>query len=189
MWHVDSCPLQEFGAAPQAIVHHGLVCGGRSLLPWAAIGTVSGYRTAHGGRCFVAVRGSQRTPDIHASRPHIRGVNKIILIGNATRDAELRRTQNRKAVSIIRLAPNRAVKDQEEPSTTRSAAGIGWPRPLPSTSRRAILSTSGGGCSGAAIGSTGYRAGRGRDRRRRCPVPRTCTPVQLGEPRAQRRKK
>ena len=34
----------------------------------------------------------------------MRGVNKVILIGNATRDAELRHTQNGKAVSSIRLA-------------------------------------------------------------------------------------
>src|SRR3954469_21106747 len=42
------------------------------------------------------------------------GVNKIILIGNATRDAELRHTQSGKAVSSIRLATNRKVGEQEE---------------------------------------------------------------------------
>ncbi len=44
----------------------------------------------------------------------MRGVNKVILIGNATRDAELRHTQSGKAVSSIRLATNRVVNGQEE---------------------------------------------------------------------------
>ncbi len=44
----------------------------------------------------------------------MRGVNKVILIGNATRDAELHHTQTGKAVSSIRLATNRAVKGEEE---------------------------------------------------------------------------
>ena len=45
----------------------------------------------------------------------MRGVNKIILVGNATRDAELRRTSSGKAVSSIRLATNRVVNGTEEP--------------------------------------------------------------------------
>lgn len=44
----------------------------------------------------------------------MRGVNKVILVGNATRDAELRHTQSRKAVSNIGLATNRTVKGEEE---------------------------------------------------------------------------
>jgi single-stranded DNA-binding protein len=36
----------------------------------------------------------------------MRGINNVILIGNATRDTELRHTQNGKAVSSIRLANN-----------------------------------------------------------------------------------
>ncbi len=44
----------------------------------------------------------------------MRGVNKVILVGNATCDAELRHTQSGKAVSGIRLATNRVVNDQEE---------------------------------------------------------------------------
>ena len=44
----------------------------------------------------------------------MRSVNKVILIGNATRDAELRYTQSGKAVSNIRLATNRKVRDTEE---------------------------------------------------------------------------
>jgi single-strand DNA-binding protein len=42
------------------------------------------------------------------------GVNKVILIGNATRDAELHHTQTGKAVSNIRLATNRTIKGEEE---------------------------------------------------------------------------
>ena len=44
----------------------------------------------------------------------MRSVNKVILIGNATRDAELRHTDAGKAVSSIRLATNRKVGDGEE---------------------------------------------------------------------------
>ena len=44
----------------------------------------------------------------------MRGVNKVILVGNATRDAELRHTQSGKAVSSLRLATNRVVGGQEE---------------------------------------------------------------------------
>ncbi len=44
----------------------------------------------------------------------MRGVNKVILVGNATRDAELRHTSSGKAVSSIRLATNRVVNGQEE---------------------------------------------------------------------------
>jgi single-stranded DNA-binding protein len=40
----------------------------------------------------------------------MRSVNKVILIGNVTRDAGLRHTQNGKAVSSIRLATNRTIK-------------------------------------------------------------------------------
>ncbi len=44
----------------------------------------------------------------------MRGVNKVILIGNATRDSELRHTSTGKAVSSIRLATNRQIKGEEE---------------------------------------------------------------------------
>ena len=44
----------------------------------------------------------------------MRGVNKVILIGNATRDAELRHTTSGKPVSSLRLATNRVVNGQEE---------------------------------------------------------------------------
>jgi single-strand DNA-binding protein len=44
----------------------------------------------------------------------MRGVNKVILIGNATRDAELHHTTSGKAVTGIRLATNRTVRGQEE---------------------------------------------------------------------------
>jgi single-strand DNA-binding protein len=45
----------------------------------------------------------------------MRGINKVILIGNATRDAELHHTQSGKPVSSIRLATNRTINGQEEP--------------------------------------------------------------------------
>ena len=44
----------------------------------------------------------------------MRGVNKVILIGNATRDAELRHTQSGKPVSNLRLATNRTVNGEEQ---------------------------------------------------------------------------
>ena len=44
----------------------------------------------------------------------MRGVNKVILIGNATRGAELRHSGSGKAVAGIRLATNRTVGGQEE---------------------------------------------------------------------------
>jgi single-strand DNA-binding protein len=53
----------------------------------------------------------------------MRGVNKVILIGNATRDAELRHTQSGKPVSNIRLATNRMVGGTEQ---TRYHTVICW---------------------------------------------------------------
>jgi len=44
----------------------------------------------------------------------MRGINKVILIGNATRNAELHHTGSGKAVSSICLATNRMVRGQEE---------------------------------------------------------------------------
>jgi single-strand DNA-binding protein len=44
----------------------------------------------------------------------MRGVNKVILVGNATRDAELRRTGSGKPVSSLRLATNRVANGAEE---------------------------------------------------------------------------
>ena len=44
----------------------------------------------------------------------MRGVNKVILIGNATRDAELHHTQTGKSVSSLRLATNRTIKGEDE---------------------------------------------------------------------------
>ena len=45
----------------------------------------------------------------------MRGINKVILVGNATRDAELRHTQGGKPVANVRLATNRVVRGHEEP--------------------------------------------------------------------------
>lgn len=42
------------------------------------------------------------------------GVNRVILVGNATRDAEVRRTESGKAVCGLCLATNRRVGDGEE---------------------------------------------------------------------------
>ncbi len=43
----------------------------------------------------------------------MRSINKVILIGNATRDAELRQTKSGKPVSNIRLATNRMSGGEE----------------------------------------------------------------------------
>jgi single-stranded DNA-binding protein len=43
----------------------------------------------------------------------MRGVNKVILIGNTARDVELRLTNNGKSVANIRLATNCMVHGQE----------------------------------------------------------------------------
>jgi single-strand DNA-binding protein len=40
----------------------------------------------------------------------MRGVNRVILVGNATRDAELHQTESGKQVANMRLATNRTVK-------------------------------------------------------------------------------
>ena len=53
----------------------------------------------------------------------MRGVNKVLLIGNATRDAELRHTQSGKAVSNLRIATNRTVGGQE---TTQYHTVVCW---------------------------------------------------------------
>ena len=55
----------------------------------------------------------------------MRGINKVILIGNATRDAELRQTSTGKPVSSIRLATNRSVKGEEE---TQFHSVVCWDR-------------------------------------------------------------
>ena len=40
----------------------------------------------------------------------MRSINKVILLGNATRDAELRHTTSGKAVASLRVATNRATR-------------------------------------------------------------------------------
>jgi single-strand DNA-binding protein len=42
----------------------------------------------------------------------MRGINKAILIGNASRDAELRHAQTGEAVSSLRLSTNRIIKGE-----------------------------------------------------------------------------
>ena len=44
----------------------------------------------------------------------MRGVNKVILLGHATRDTELRHTDGGKPVSNIRLATNRMVRNKQQ---------------------------------------------------------------------------
>src|SRR5579859_1804655 len=44
----------------------------------------------------------------------MRGVNRVIIVGNATRDAELRHTKSNKPVASLRIATNRQVGDHEE---------------------------------------------------------------------------
>src|SRR5215207_4778298 len=53
----------------------------------------------------------------------MRSVNKIILVGNTTRDAALRHTKTDKAVSNIRLATNRRVGGEE---TTQFHTIVCW---------------------------------------------------------------
>ena len=62
----------------------------------------------------------------------MRGVNKVILVGNATRDAELRHTGGGKAVAGIRLATNRTVGGQEE---TQYHSVVCWEGLAETTSR------------------------------------------------------
>jgi len=62
----------------------------------------------------------------------MRGINKVILIGNATRDAELRHTSTGKAVSNIRLATNRFVNGQE---SSQFHTVICWDKLAETTSR------------------------------------------------------
>ena len=67
----------------------------------------------------------------------MRGVNKVILIGNATRDAELRHTQSGKPVAHVRLATNRMVGtargERQEESQFHSI--VCWDRLAETTSR------------------------------------------------------
>ncbi len=53
----------------------------------------------------------------------MRNVNRVILLGNATRDAELRQTSSGKAVASLRVATNRGVGDHE---TTQYHSIVCW---------------------------------------------------------------
>ena len=44
----------------------------------------------------------------------MREINKVILMGNATRDAELRHTSSHKPVSSFRPATNRTLRSEED---------------------------------------------------------------------------
>ena len=67
----------------------------------------------------------------------MRGVNKVILIGNATRDAELRHTRSGKPVASIRLATNSQVRtasgERQEESQFHSV--VCWDSLAETTSR------------------------------------------------------
>src|SRR3712207_493611 len=60
----------------------------------------------------------------------MRGINKVILLGRATRDTELRSTGSGTPVSNIRLATNRVVrgKDGEPKESTQYHTVICWER-------------------------------------------------------------
>jgi single-strand DNA-binding protein len=60
----------------------------------------------------------------------MRGINKVILIGNATRDAELRQTSTGKPVSSIRLATDRTIKGEED---AQFYTTVGWDRLVETT--------------------------------------------------------
>ena len=67
----------------------------------------------------------------------MRGINKVILIGNATRDAELRHTQSGKAVASLRLATNRMVRsgDGDPKEETQFHSVVCWDTLAETTSR------------------------------------------------------
>ena len=62
----------------------------------------------------------------------MRGVNKIILIGTATRDAELRHTSAGKPVASLRIATNRVAHDHE---VTQYHSIVCWDTLAETTSR------------------------------------------------------
>ena len=51
----------------------------------------------------------------------MRGINKVILVGNVTRDAEPRQSKTGIPVSNLRLATNRLVKDHDGSSRRRNS--------------------------------------------------------------------
>ena len=67
----------------------------------------------------------------------MRGINKVILLGRATRDTELRATANGTPVSNIRLATNRVVrgKDGELTEHPQYHTVICWDRPAEQTGK------------------------------------------------------
>jgi single-strand DNA-binding protein len=61
----------------------------------------------------------------------MRRVNKVILIGNTTADAQLRKTTNGKSVCSFRLATNRMVRSAsgQESETTQFHQVVCWEPP------------------------------------------------------------
>ena len=78
-------------------------------------------------------------------------VNKVILVGNLGRDAELRYTPGGSPVATLNLATteiwnDKAGQRQEKPNGTASSSGGRRRKASTSTSRRGNRSTSRGGC-------------------------------------------
>ena len=76
----------------------------------------------------------------------MKSVNKVILLGNLTRDPELRYTEHSKAVCAFGLATNRnwtteTGQKQEEPEYHRILHGRSWLEPVISISRKGERST------------------------------------------------
>ena len=61
----------------------------------------------------------------------MRSVNKVILIGNATRDAELRHTRPASPSPASAWPPTGRSTARRRPSSTPSSAGRAWPRRSP----------------------------------------------------------
>lgn len=61
----------------------------------------------------------------------MRGVNKVILVGNATRDTELRQTKTGKPVANLRIATNRVIDGAE---TTQFHTVVCWDQLAETTS-------------------------------------------------------
>jgi single-strand DNA-binding protein len=92
----------------------------------------------------------------------MKGVNKVILIGNATRDAELRHTSSGKPVSNLRIATNRLVRGQE---ATQFHTVVCWDT-LAETTGRYVRKGRPGVCRGAARVPHLHRRGRQGARQR-----------------------
>jgi single-strand DNA-binding protein len=80
-------------------------------MPWNRLGQQQGKRR-DAPMPRSARYGMARHDDTQAGKEvsYLKGINKVILVGNATRDAEAHQTQTGKPAANIRMATNRAVK-------------------------------------------------------------------------------